>query len=63
MFNREPAVIIAAVVVALTGLVNALVTDATLRDALVAILIAVGGLLTRAIVYAPATVARIRARL
>ncbi len=59
IFSREPAVIIGGFVLALSALINAVVVDASVRDPLVAIVVAAGALLTRAIVYAPATVARL----
>ncbi len=59
VFSREPAVIIGGIVLALSALVNAIVVDPQVRDSVVAIIVAAGALITRAVVYAPATVARL----
>ncbi len=59
VFSSEPAVIIGGIVLALSALINAVVIDASVRDPLVAIVVAAGALITRAIVYSPATVKRL----
>ncbi len=61
VFSREPAVIIGGIVLALSALVNAVIVDAQVRDAVVAIIVAAGALITRSVVYAPATVKRLKA--
>ncbi len=60
VFTREPAVIIGGIVLALSALVNAVIVDAQVRDAVVAIIVAAGALITRSVVYAPATVKRLK---
>ncbi len=60
VFSREPAVIIGGIVLALSALANAIIVDAQIRDAVVAIIVAAGALITRSVVYAPATVKRLK---
>ncbi len=60
VFSREPAVIIGGIVLALSALCNAVIVDAQVRDAVVAIIVAAGALITRMVVYSPATVKRLR---
>jgi len=60
VFSREPAVIIGGLVLALCALANAVIVDQQVRDAVVAIIVAAGALITRTIVYSPATVAKLR---
>ncbi len=60
VFSREPAVIIGGIVLALSALVTAVIVDAQVRDAVVAIIVAAGALITRMVVYSPATVKRLR---
>lgn len=61
IFSKEPAIIIGGIVLALSALANAVIVDTQTRDAVVAILVAAGALITRMIVYAPATVAQLKA--
>ncbi len=60
VFSREPAVIIGGIVLALSALCNAVIVDAQVRDAVVAIIVAAGALITRMVVYSPATVKRLK---
>ncbi len=60
VFSREPAIIIGGIVLALSALCNAVIVDAQVRDAVVAIIVAAGALITRSVVYAPATVKRLK---
>lgn len=62
VFSTEPAVIIGGIVLALSALANAVIVDASVRDPVVAIIIAAGALITRMVVYSPATVKRLTGR-